>query len=185
MKKDFLAIFDLDGTLFDTSEVNFYSYKEALAPYNVQLDYNFFIKECNGRHYTEFIPKIIGTVEHIIEIHNLKKKQYKKNLYRARPNQHLFNIIKAIHNNYYISIVTTASKQNTNEILNYFGYHEFFDLIVSQEDISKPKPDPEGFNLAINYFNIDTNHTIIFEDSAVGIAAARATKAPVVIVDHF
>ena len=35
-----LAIFDMDGTLFNTNDVNYYSYKEALEKYNVSLDYN-------------------------------------------------------------------------------------------------------------------------------------------------
>ena len=183
--KTSLAIFDLDGTLFDTSEVNFYAYKEALAAYNVPLNHDYFTKKCNGRHYTEFIPKIMGTTEYLSVVHNLKKERYKKNLFRARPNTHLFNFIKAIRHDYYLSVVTTASRRNTNEILEYFDYLGLFDLIISQEDISHPKPDPEGFNLAISHFNIDTNHTVIFEDSDVGIEAAQATSATVMVVKHF
>lgn len=35
-RKDYLAIFDLDGTLFDTGEVNYVSYREALRPYGIE-----------------------------------------------------------------------------------------------------------------------------------------------------
>ena len=36
--KDYLALFDLDGTLFDTGDVNYYAYKDALEPYEIKLD---------------------------------------------------------------------------------------------------------------------------------------------------
>ena len=58
-KKNKLAIFDLDGTLFDTKDVNFLAYKTALTELGYELDYNFFCKECNGKLYKEFIPMII------------------------------------------------------------------------------------------------------------------------------
>lgn len=47
------------------------------------------------------------------------------------------------------------------------------------------KPDPEGFIIAMNHFGIDAEHTVIFEDSEVGIMAARETGASVNIVDKF
>ena len=44
MKKNKLILCDLDGTLFDTTKVNFYSYKEALNGINYDMYYDFFIK---------------------------------------------------------------------------------------------------------------------------------------------
>ena len=72
--KNCLAIFDLDGTLFDTTEVNYYAYKEALQMYGYNLNHDLFTEECNGRHYKEFLPVIVANLDHIEEIHNYKKK---------------------------------------------------------------------------------------------------------------
>ena len=93
MAKKYLALFDLDGTLFDTGEVNYYAYKDALAPFGVEFDKTYFVEKCNGRHYTEFLPKIMGTSEHIEEVHKLKKSAYANNLDKAKINLHLFEII--------------------------------------------------------------------------------------------
>lgn len=41
MKKEYLALFDLDGTLFDTSEVNYFAYKDALEPFGIKLQKKF------------------------------------------------------------------------------------------------------------------------------------------------
>ena len=185
MKKQNLAICDLDGTLFDTSEVNYFSYKDALSEYGYTLDKDFFVTKCNGRHYTEFLPNIMGTSEYIEDVHNKKIKFYGANLIKARSNHHLFNIIYALKPNYNVCIVTTASRKNTIDILNHFNCRTIFDLIVTQEDITKVKPDPQGFYIAMEYFGINAENTIIFEDSDVGIEAAKRTGATVNAVKLF
>lgn len=183
--KDKLAICDLDGTLFDTSSVNYLAYKKAMAPYGINLNKDYFVKKCNGRHYTEFVPKIMGTDKYLEQVHRDKKRYYEENLQEARANQHLFRILTSIKTEYFLAIVTTASKKNTQEILQYFKYEDLFDFIVSQEDIINAKPDPEGFLKVMDYFKIDAEHTIIFEDSDVGIEAAKKTGASVFIIGDF
>ena len=180
-----LAIFDLDGTLFDTGEVNYFAYRDALLPFGIKLEHDYYIQKCNGRHYTEFLPVIMDCEENIEEVHRAKKYAYSKNLYRARKNIHLFEIIKCLKETYYTAIVTTASRRNTEDVLNYFKCSELFDYVISQENITKVKPDPQGFLMVMDYFDISPEHTVIFEDSDVGIKAARATGAAVIIVDKF
>ena len=60
-----------------------------------------------------------------------------------------------------------------------------FDLIISHEDIINVKPNPEGFIKAMEYFDIEPKETIIFEDSDVGIEAARNSQANVFVVNKF
>ncbi|MBE6024726.1 MAG: HAD family hydrolase [Cellulosilyticum sp.] len=183
MSKEYLALFDLDGTLFYTGDVNYYAYRDALKPYGVELDKEYFVTKCNGRHYTEFLPVIMGSDEHIEEVHKLKKQTYVDNLDKARANKHLFEIIDGLKEKYNIAIVTTASRQNTLDILKFFNKEDVFDYIVTQEDITKVKPDPQGFLLAMDYFGAKPENTMIFEDSDVGIRAAKATNATVFVVD--
>ena len=90
-----------------------------------------------------------------------------------------------IKSEYKICLVTTASKKNTMEILEYTNKKELFDLIITADDINKPKPDPEGFNKAINYYKADAKDVIIFEDSNVGVEAATKTGASVFVVNKF
>lgn len=182
--KSKLALFDLDGTLFDTGDVNYYAYKDALSPYGIELDKEYFVTKCNGRHYTEFLPVIMGNEKNIEDVHKNKKKTYVDNLDKAKCNQKLFDIAKSLKDTYYLAIVTTASKKNTMDILSYFGYENLFDYIVTQEDITKVKPNPQGFLMAMEHFGISAESTLIFEDSEVGIQAAENTGAAVMIVDR-
>jgi beta-phosphoglucomutase len=181
-----LAIFDLDGTLYNTNDVNYYSYKQALNECGYDIDYDYFCDYCNGRNYKVFIPSIVDNNEEIIEkVHDLKKQYYSKNIDKVIVNEHLFNIIDGIKNEYKIILVTTASKKNTNELLEATGKKEVFEDIITGDDISKPKPDPEGFLLAINKYGAKPEDCIIFEDSEVGIQAAEASGACVMVIDKF
>lgn len=185
MSKQYLALFDLDGTLFDTGKVNYYAYKDALADFDATLAEDFFVTKCNGRHYTEFLPEIMGSSEHIDEVHRAKKEAYAKNLDKARQNIHLFEMIKSMTDTYHTAIVTTASRKNTEDILSHFACMDLFEYILTQEDITKVKPDPQGFLMAMEHFGIDAAHTVIFEDSPVGIQAAKASGASVMVVSQF
>lgn len=181
-----LAIFDMDGTLFNTNDINYYSYKEALDKYNVSIDYEYYCNYCNGRHYTVFIPPLVNNdKEKTEDIHNIKKSVYSKYLDKVKVNEHLFNIIDKIKQDYKIALVTTASKKNTYEILEYTKKIDLFDLILTSEDIKRPKPDPEGFLLAMSYYNVAPKDCVIFEDSDVGIEAAKKTKSNIFKVEKF
>ena len=180
-----LAIFDLDGTLFDTSDVNFFAYKSALAFYGIDLDRDYFMKDCFGRHYKDFLPGIMGNSDHMEEVHAAKIMEYPHNLDKARINHHLFRMIGAMRDEYHTAIVTTASRKNVDDILGHVGYVECFDYVLTQENMLKKKPDPEGFITAMKHFGISAENTVIFEDSDVGIEAAHASGASVFIVDRF
>lgn len=184
MKK--LALFDLDGTIFDTSDVNYYAYLEGLKHYGYALDYDFYCKECNGRHYTYFLPLLgIENTEMMEKIHKIKKTAYSSYLEHARVNEHLVRILKTMAGDYNRVIVTTASRRNTEEILLHYDLLKEFDLLLSQEDIQNPKPNPEGFLLAMGKFHAQPEDTIIFEDSDVGIEAALLTGAAVMRIKQF
>jgi len=185
LKKDKVALFDLDGTLFDTSMVNYHSYKDALNQFGYDLSYDFYLKEFYGKVYSHFLPLIIGQNNPDLKnIHSLKKELYPKKLIFAQKNEFLFDIITALKPSYHTGIVTTASRKNTTEILDYFKVRELFDLIITQEDVQESKPSPEGYLKAMNFFNVSSENTIIYEDSEVGLQAAKASGARILKVEY-
>ena len=177
---------DLDGTLFDTKEINYLAYKEAIEPYGYSIDYQYYCDFCNGRHYLDFLPQITTDDAQILkDMHDKKKKAYSKYLDKAVVNKGLVELIKTSKREYKIALVTTASKQNTDDILDKFKLRELFDIVLTHEDITHSKPNPEGFLKAMNYFNAKPEECIIFEDSGVGIEAAQKTGATVFVAKGF
>ena len=105
-----LAIFDLDGTLFDTKDVNYYAYRCALEQFGYTVDYGYYCKECNGKYYMDFLPQITtNNIDILKQMHDIKKASYSKYLKYAKANTHLFEIIRSIKTSYKIALVTTAS----------------------------------------------------------------------------
>ena len=173
-----LIIVDLDGTLFDTKDVNYHSYKEAIASYGYDLDYQYYCDYCNGRHYMDFLPQITTDDGAILSaMHNAKKVAYKRNLDKAVLNNRLVDIIRLMKREYKTAVVTTASKENCDDILKRFELMDLFDLVLTHDDVTNTKPDPEGFLKAMTYFDAKPEETIIFEDSQVGLEAAMNSGA--------
>ena len=176
--KQWLAIFDLDGTLFDTTAVNYHAYREALEAYGFPLDYDYFRQYCNGRYYMDFLPQITTWDEATLQaMHRIKQDCYAKHLNRAVPNAHLFRMLRLMRDSYHTAVVTTASRINCMQLLDAFEITTLFELIVTGEDCIKVKPDPESFCMAMDRFGIAPHNTLIFEDSEPGVEAARRSGA--------
>jgi len=177
MKKQKLMIFDLDGTLFDTKEVNFLAYFHALKSVGIEtdLDYQFFCEYCNAKDYRKFLPIIVPgiTTELMEQVHQEKKEKYSGFLNKARKNETLFTLIRSVREEYVTAVATTASRKNAEEILSYFQVQDLFDFIVTKEDVAFVKPEPECFCRVMKLAGIDAENTLIFEDSDDGILAAQ------------
>ena len=59
-----------------------------------------------------------------------------------------------------------------------------FKTTISSDDVSKTKPDPEGYLKAAQILGVDIKQTLILEDSVTGVKAARASGAKVIAVPH-
>ena len=181
-----LAIFDMDGTLFDTKKVNYKAYSRALKEcgFSVDIDYKYYCDFCNGNNYNVFLPVLVPkiTAEAMQRVHERKKALYPRYLSYAKKNEHLFSLIELMKNEYQVVMVTTASRKNVDDILNTFGVADVFDFVLTQEDVNKFKPDPEGFTLAMERARVTKEDVLIFEDSDTGIEAARRSGADYVRV---
>lgn len=174
-----LAIFDFDGTLYDTCAANAAAYTEAMAPYGRRMDEQTFARRCNGGYYKRFLPPILGTDDpQILElVHEAKLACYPKHFDLLRENEALFALLEALRPAFHTALVSTAATKSVRQVLTRFGRLELFDLILGQQEIPRKKPDPCGFELAMAHFGVDAAHTLIFEDSKEGLAAAAACGA--------
>ena len=173
MKKR-LAIFDFDGTLYDTVPANAAAYAAALARCGVALDEKFFAERCNGRYYRDFLPEIVGRDEALVrQVHEDKLACFADFYHLVRENRALFALLETIRPVYSIALVSTASRQGVEDILRRFGRLALFDLILTQQDVARKKPAPDGFLAAMAHFGADAADTIVFEDAPEGIEAAR------------
>ena len=170
-------ITDFDGTLVNTFNANFYAYHEAFKQYGYELTRDQY-KECYGLRYDAFCDKIGIKQDDRKPIKELKKKIYPDFFDYLTINQNLLTFIRASHILYGIKtcIASTATKENLYNVLKYFEIEDAFDIIITGENVSKGKPDPEVYLKALNLLECDTDEVIVFEDSKVGCEAAENAK---------
>lgn len=81
-----------------------------------------------------------------------------------------------------LALVTSARLQVVGQVMKRFGWRNIFDALVGAEHVTQPKPHPEAFLKAAERFHLQASECLVFEDSRVGIQAARAAGCRVCAV---
>lgn len=165
-------LFDLDGTLFDTKELNWKAYQLAYFDLGVEISYEDF-QRTEGHSVYDF-NQILGVSCDISKLKELKTKYYKDLVVRAKPNPYLLNLIANKDKEYRTAIVTTARRVNILPLLKKHNLDKLVDVIVTQEDVLDHKPAPDAYNYALQRLMLRPEQCIAFEDSRPGFVAARA-----------
>lgn len=130
------------------------------------------------------MPKIAQGIseDEMNYVHSIKKTLYSDNIKYAKRNNHLFNIIEQIRNQYFIALVTNANRKNATEILEAFSDKNRFDLIITHEDIKTPKPSPDSFEIAMDYFKVTSKQTIVLR---IPMSESRLHRIAVQVISEF
>lgn len=176
-------IFDLDGTLSNSLPVHVATWNTIGEKYNFKFDPKI-VTEMTGRPTIEF-------ARHIVERYNLsvepekivkqKQRSFWDSSNLLEPVAEILSIVKEYHGKLPMSIGTGASRRSTEVQLDALGLTEYFDAIVSADDVTKHKPQPETFLSCARQMNIDPKYCQVFEDGDLGIEAAK--KAGMIVTD--
>lgn len=177
---DVLA-FDFDGTLFDTAELNYRAYKLAYFDLGVEIDENMF-RKTNGLSVYEF-NQAMGVECDVERLRELKAQYYRDYVLYAKPNIYLIKLIR--ESKLKKILVTTARMCNIQPLLDKYNIFNEFDYIVTQEAVTKHKPDPEAYILAVDAIKADPERCLAFEDSRAGFVAARSAGLDCILVKDF
>ena len=165
-------ITDFDGTLVNTLASNFYAYQEACKQYGYTLTKEQY-KEWYGLRYDDLCKKIGISNEHKSAIKELKKKIYPSFFEFLRLNEGLMRfIISSKTQGIKTCIASTASRENLYNVLNHFNITNYFDIIITGENVTHGKPNPEVYNKALTLLDCEPDEALAFEDSEVGCEAA-------------
>jgi len=178
INKNFEAvIFDFDGTLVDTLYLHYNAYHEALLSYGIDLSYETF-KSVGGGIALETIPRMTNNKildsNIISKIHNDKKRIFLEKIRKEVivPLQTSI-LLHVFYKRIPIALASSGSRIGIEMILNKLGWFEYFDVIVTGDDVRVGKPDPEIFLLASSKLKIKTEKCLVFEDSDDGLYASK------------
>lgn len=176
-------LIDFDGTLVNTEVANAKAYALALNNHGFSVPMELVLSNCIGRHWSKFLPDLLGDsyTENVGKIIASNKKRIYPNFFsEISLNTPLFNLIQSMNSNLQKALVTNASRQSVIAILKKLDLLDFFSAIICQEDVKNPKPDPEGYLLAINLLKVNARNCIAIEDSDTGVLAARSAGLQII-----
>jgi len=79
-----------------------------------------------------------------------------------------------------VAVVSSAYRVEIEPVLRASGLLETFATVVSLDDVTRGKPDPQPYLLAAERLGIEPADLVVFEDTDVGVAAAKSAGAYVV-----
>ncbi|MFA3760744.1 HAD family hydrolase [Yersinia sp. 2466 StPb PI] len=177
---------DMDGTLIDTEHANAASYCEAISAYGVDISTEYFCQEYGGMSWKQFLPIILP--DHEMDVYSAiaadKKDIYRNNMAKTSVFEPVHQFLLNFYGLAKLGIVTTASRQAVNNLLQYHNLGGIFDVIVSGDDVKNAKPHPEPYLLAAAKLDVDIKKCIILEDSLIGVESGTASGATVFVVKH-
>lgn len=182
-------IFDMDGTIFDTEKFYYQTWLDIAKKEGFDFGLEDKVR-LSGKQSKE-------SIAYMVENFSMDEKEairIRKNLNELRDKK--FNeldyslkkpgLLKLLsylrENNKNIALASSSIKSRIDFLLDREGVRDYFDEIISSDDITKGKPDPQIFNLAMEKIGADKNKTYIIEDSFAGVKAAKKSGAKVVLI---
>ena len=168
----------MDGTLLDSAEYHWLSWREVLAAEGFELTRERF-SESFGRRNDATLRAYFGeefALSEVERIGAIKEARY-RNMVRTHGVKllpgvgHWLARLKA--DGWRQALASSASLLNIEAILGGLEVAHFFDATVSAEDVKTGKPDPEVFLVAAARVSAPPSRCVVIEDSPAGIEAAH------------
>jgi len=178
-------LFDLDGTLVDSADANHAAYSRALYEFGVRIAPDEVARAAMGRQWRDFLPPLLreaGVGSDPAAVARRKGELYREMLGEIRVNYALLSLAASVRPAMRTVLVTTASAESVHAILHHFDLNNCFDLVITGDDVTRHKPDPEAYRIALESLQLESAECLAFEDSDVGVTSAEAAGIAVVRV---
>jgi len=182
------AIFDLDGVIVNTVPLHFKAWQNMFNEYGKEFTFEDYKQKVDG------IPRTDGARAILTDLSDdeLKKAADKKQgyflEYLNKEEIPVYNtttdLVKALKREDLKRGVISSSK-NCLSILKKVKLDDLFDVIITGNDITKGKPDPQVFFMAAEKMSVEPKDCVVFEDAVLGVEAAKRAGMKCVGIDRY
>lgn len=181
------VIFDMDGTLFSTEPIYFQCYQQAAATLGLNFTFELF-EQCIGISTDEAVPLMMSYFGKKVDIDAIYKgccrnfeKYMETNPIPLRPGAR--EAVQYFHKRgFKMGISTSNIRLWVEKILTKTALLDYFPVIVTSDEVSKPKPDPEVYLRCAQRLQADVAQCLVFEDSVAGATAAISAGMRTVVI---
>ncbi|GGK39337.1 MULTISPECIES: HAD family hydrolase [Flavobacteriaceae] len=180
-------IFDLDGTIANTMQNHFLSWREAVSPFGIDFSAELF-KSLTGKPREATILKLneqFGTNMDPATVGKVKGDTFKKMVHQTQEISIVADVVRKYHNILPMSIGTGSTRNGAKKTLEVIEMSHFFEIVITANDIENPKPHPETFLKCAALMEINPTDCIVFEDGILGMQAAETAGMQVVDVNEY
>ena len=172
------VLWDLDGTLCDSEEYHWISWRETLAPEGLSITRDQFLASF-GQKNDRILRDWLGPgarSDRIRRLGDAKEAAYRR-IAAERGLTPLPGaaewVARLREAGWKQAIASSAPRQNVEVMLEALVMARSFEAVIAAEDVTAGKPDPQVFRAAAFRLHVPPAHCVVVEDAAAGIEAAR------------
>jgi beta-phosphoglucomutase family hydrolase len=169
-------LFDCDGTIADSMPLHYIAWKKALGEWSCEFEEELFYS-MGGMPVAEIISTLNQKhgLRMPVETVSLRKENlYYELLPQLKAVPEVLEHIEAEHGRTPFAVVSGSTRESVTASLLSLNLFDRFDALVCAGDYEKSKPDPEAFLVAATKLGVPAEACLVFEDTEMGIQAARA-----------
>jgi len=181
------VIFDWDGTLADTKKAVVESFTRVLVEVGCVVD-DKFIERRIGIGTRKILEEVLKQSNIAFDDRMLKELIRKKVKIQTELSEvvYLFEgateLLDALYGRVRMALATMSNRKVIDKLLSEKRLEKYFDVVVTADEVSKPKPDPEVFLVCATKLNLSPGDCITVEDSTFGVKAAKAARMKCIAV---
>ncbi len=180
-------LFDLDGTLIDSSPCHERSYILSLQEAHPELAKSFNYVLYKGKSTRETFTELgIDQTDIVVKLTSKKQSLYREMIENgevaAFPSALEF-LSDLRESGRRICLVTGASRRSAEASLTKLGMIQYFEGLVTGDEIEKTKPAPDLYLKCLSEYKINPSDALVIEDSLLGVQAAQAAGLSVMAVN--
>ncbi|WP_456485954.1 HAD family hydrolase [Hydrogenimonas sp.] len=181
--KEIIILFDLDGTLIDSTDAILESFAAAYGSFGSMSPEREAIEALIGYPLDVMFSRL-GVPESLVKDHvDAYKRHYRvisREKTRLLPGAK--EAIEAARSFARLGVVTTKTARYSKELLEHMDLIHYFEVLIGREDVVNPKPHPEPICLALKKMNASAKNVWMVGDTLLDIEAARAAGVEPVAV---
>jgi beta-phosphoglucomutase len=173
------VVFDFNGTLSDDEHVLARVYEEMFTELGRPVSPAQYFEELAGHTDEEMFIRWLGRSSDEL-IHERVRRYNVLVADGSTVDEDVRAAIRWAAERMPVAVVSAALVAEIEPVLRAAGIFDLFDVVVSQDDVTRGKPDPQPYLLAAERLELPPRELLVFEDTAVGVASAKAAGTRVV-----
>jgi len=175
LQKDAVILFDLDGTLIDSTEAILDSFRVAYESFGLEVPRDEDIVVEIGYPLDEMFVSLGIEKSRVDEFVVAFKSHYRK-ISREKTTLLPFarEAVEEASKIARVGVVTTKTSKFSSQLMSYLGLMSYFEVLIGREDVMHPKPHPEPILKALERFNIERDKCWMIGDTCMDIDSAKS-----------